>query len=152
MPRGPAAAVRGWWHTCPDTRGSWHTHPMGDPRSGPGNGSLLGRAITVSRPPGLGEQTRLVMMNDHWGRGGWRACGAGVVGRFGHIEVAVAVEHAVSAGPLPQQVAGGRLAGEPLRAGVGAGESGREVHLGLLVGERPLGGVGELGVAEDPGP
>jgi len=27
MPRGPAAAVWGSWRTCPDTRGSWHTHP-----------------------------------------------------------------------------------------------------------------------------
>src|SRR5580704_12282510 len=36
-------AVWGLWHTCPDTRGSWHTHPMRDPRSGPGNGSLLDR-------------------------------------------------------------------------------------------------------------
>src|SRR5580692_1416890 len=27
MPRGPAVIVRGRGHTCPDTRGSWHTHP-----------------------------------------------------------------------------------------------------------------------------
>jgi hypothetical protein len=51
MPRGPAAVFWGLWPTCPDTRGSWATHPTRDPRSGPGNGTVLGRAITLPLSP-----------------------------------------------------------------------------------------------------
>src|SRR5579875_2554626 len=76
----------------------------------------------------------------------------GVVDGLGLVEVAVAVDDAVPARPLPQQVAGRLGAGEPLRAGRGAREPRREPELGLLVGEGPLGHAAELLAAEDPGP
>src|ERR1700758_4355497 len=122
------------------------------------------RACTWVRARRAVRSENLAVMNDCRSRGRgrgllrgllrvWRrAGGAGVVGRIGHVVVAEAVEHAVPAGPLPQQVAGGLLVGEPYRAGVGGGETSREVQLGLLVVEGPFGGVGHLLRSEDPGP
>src|SRR5579863_9018271 len=40
----------GMRHPWPGRRGSWHTHSIPDPRSGPGNGSSPGRAIRLSHP------------------------------------------------------------------------------------------------------
>src|SRR5579859_4878005 len=57
----PATAVWGLWPTGPDRRWSWHTHPMPDQRSGPGNGTVPGRAglseSTSVRPAGSKQPT-----------------------------------------------------------------------------------------------
>src|SRR5271156_2506670 len=55
------AVVWGLWHTCPDRRGSWHTHPTGCPRpfGACGTHALIGGAGGTQAPdiarPGRGH-------------------------------------------------------------------------------------------------